>query len=273
MNPAKNADEPTFGQGFVTGLWNNGASIVVAVVVVAAGAAVVAVAVPVAVVTAPVVVGGGVVAAVGAAAYGGYQTGLAAHQLGTGAEVNQLGVATGRQLTPAELGEKAADVTVGGAMIGAGAAGALRVGGRHRRLRERRLRERLVHGGVGCLDERRRVSRVRRAIRLLLTPASQHHMEEKIPTPGRHPLVLRNPGDPLPPDRPAGLGRGAMLQAAGLSRRQSFNHQPTHPNYHLRQFLADHGYFVENQPSNFRAATGKLRNSMAKAGSGLIPER
>ena len=126
MNPAKNADEPTFGQGFVTGLWNNGASIVVAVVVVAAGAAVVAVAVPVAVVTAPVVVGGGVVAAAGAAAYGGYQTGLAASQLGTGAEVNQLGVPTGRQLTPAELGEKAADVTVGGAMIGAGAASALR---------------------------------------------------------------------------------------------------------------------------------------------------
>ncbi len=61
-----------------------------------------------------------------AAAYGGYQTGLAASQLATGAEVNQLGVATGRQLTPAELGEKAADVTVGGAMIGAGAASALR---------------------------------------------------------------------------------------------------------------------------------------------------
>jgi len=94
--------------------------------VVAAGAALVAVTVPVAVVTAPVVVGGGVVVAAGAAAYGGYQTGLAASQLGTGAEVNQFGVPTGRQLTPAELGEKAADVTVGGAMIGAGAAGALR---------------------------------------------------------------------------------------------------------------------------------------------------
>ena len=34
-------------------------------------------------------------------------------------------------------------------------------------------------------------------------------MEEKIPTPGRHPLVLRNPGDPLWPDRALGLGRGA----------------------------------------------------------------
>jgi len=126
MNPAKDADEPTFGQGFVTGLWNNGVSIVVVVGVVAAGAALVAVTLPVAVVTAPVVVGGGVVVAAGAAAYGGYQTGLAAHQLRTGAEVNQLGVPTGRQLTSAELGEKAADVTAGVVVTGAGAAGALR---------------------------------------------------------------------------------------------------------------------------------------------------
>ena len=118
MNPAKNADEPTFLQGFGTRLKNNlvwvgGAALVSAGIIFL---------VPAAVMTSPIVV----VGTAGAAAYGGYQTGLAASQLGTGAEVNQLGVPTGRQLTPAELGEKAADVTVGGAMIGAGAASALR---------------------------------------------------------------------------------------------------------------------------------------------------
>jgi len=37
-------------------------------------------------------------------------------------------------------------------------------------------------------------------------------MEEKIPTPGRHPLVLRNPGDPLWPDRAPVLGQRAYCQ-------------------------------------------------------------
>ena len=37
MNPAKNADKPTFLQGFGTGLLNNGVSIVVAVGVLAMG--------------------------------------------------------------------------------------------------------------------------------------------------------------------------------------------------------------------------------------------
>jgi len=39
-------------------------------------------------------------------------------------------------------------------------------------------------------------------------------MEEKIPSPGRHKLVLPNPGDPLGPNRAVGLGlgRGADLR-------------------------------------------------------------